>query len=63
MEIMRRTLLVIKTTLTMAFLIGLLLLMGRGYEMHVIPLPTMVSAALYVAITVGAIWNLVKSAL
>lgn len=37
MEMMRRTFLVIKTTLTMAFLIGLLLLMRRGYEMHVIP--------------------------
>lgn len=63
MEIMRKTLLVIKTTLTMAFLIGLLLLMRRGYEMHVIPLPTMVSAFLYVTIVVGAIWKLVTSEL
>lgn len=63
MEIMRKACLATKTTLTMAFLIGLLLLMGRGYEMHVIPLPTMVSAALYVAITVGAIWKLVTSEL
>jgi len=63
MEIMRRTFLVIKTTLTMAFLIGLLLLMGKGYEMHVIPLPTMVSAFLYVTIVVGAIWKLVTSEL
>lgn len=63
MEMMRKTLLVIKTTLTMAFLIGLLLLMGKGYEMHVIPLPTMVSAFLYVTIVVGAIWKLVTSEL
>ena len=63
MEIMRKACLATKTTLTMAFLIGLLLLMGRGYEMHVIPLPTMISAALYVAITVGAIWKLVTSEL
>lgn len=63
MEIMRKTLLAIKTTLTIAFLMGLLLLMGRGYEMHVIPLPTIVSAVLYVAIFVGAIWKLVTSEL
>lgn len=63
MEIMRQTLLVIKTTVTMAFLIGLLLLMGKGYEMHVIPLPIMVSAFLYVTIVVGAIWKLVTSEL
>ncbi len=63
MEIMRKTFLATKTTLTIAFLMGLLLLMGKGYEMHVIPLPTMVSAFLYVAITVGAIWKLVTSEL
>lgn len=63
MEIMRKTLLATKTTLTIAFLMGLLLLMGRGYEMHVIPLPTIVSAVLYVAIVVGAIWKLVTSEL
>jgi len=63
MEIMRKTFLATKTTLTIAFLMGLLLLMGKGYEMHVIPLPTMVSAFLYVVITVGAIWKLVTSEL
>ena len=62
MEMMKKTLLIIKTTLTMAFLMGLLLLMGRGYAMHIIPLPTTLSASLYVAITVGLIWRLVKSA-
>lgn len=63
MEIMRKTLLAIKTTLTMTFLVGLLFLIGRGYEMHVIPLPTIVSAVLYVAIVVGSIWKLVTSEL
>ena len=63
MEMMRTTLLAIKTTLTMTFLMGLLLLMGRGYAMHIIPLPTTVSAALYVAIAVGSIWKLVTSEL
>lgn len=63
MEIMRKTFLATKTTLTIAFLMGLLLLMGRGYEMHIIPLPTIVSAVLYVAIFVGAIWKLVTSEL
>lgn len=63
MEIMRKVCLATKTTLTITFLMGLLLLMGRGYEMHVIPLPTIVSAALYVAIFVGAIWKLVTSEL
>jgi hypothetical protein len=63
MEMMRRTCLAVKTTLAIAFLMGLLLLMGRGYEMHVIPLPTIVSAVLYVAIVVGVIWKLVTSEL
>lgn len=63
MEIMRKTLLATKTTLTMTFLVGLLLLMGKGYEMHIIPLPTIVSAALYVTILVGSIWKLVTSEL
>ena len=63
MEMMRKTLLATKTTLTIAFLMGLLLLMRRGYEMHIIPLPTIVSAVLYVAIFVGAIWKLVTSEL
>lgn len=63
MEMMRKTLLATKTTLVIAFLMGLLLLVGRGYEMHVIPLPTIVSAVLYVAIVIGVIWKLVTSEL
>ena len=63
MEIMRKTLLATKTTVAITFLMGLLLLIGRGYEMHVIPLPTIVSAVLYVAIVVGVIWKLVTSEL
>ena len=61
MEIMRKACLAIKTTLTMAFLIGLLFLIRIGYEIHVIPLPVIVSAVLYVAIAVGLVWKLTTS--
>ena len=63
MEIMRKAGLATKTTLTMAFLIGLLFLIRIGYEIHVIPLPIIVSAVLYVAITVGLVWKLTTSEL